>query len=171
MPDHIDSESIIRHSVARATEEAVVPWALASAQYPLDHKVVQNNATVILVEAISSFSLNARRLLEVIPDRPNIQLAQSRWKWVPKTDGELVTNLWDALNRVIHARKLEVGWEVLPPRVSVIDNGAIVVPYIQAETDRRALAFIDPFSLAHAFLYTVLPLLSNRNAAVGGRPN
>jgi hypothetical protein len=34
----------------------------------------------------------------------------------------------------------------------------VVIPYIQSETDRRELAFIDPFALAHAYLYEVYPL-------------
>ncbi len=134
MAERIEAESIIRHSTGRATEEAVVLWALASAQYPVDHRVIQDRATVILVDSVSSFSLNARRVLEGIPDRHQIQLAQPRWKWVPKTNGELVTSLWDALNRIIHARKLDVGWEALPDSESVIAKGAIVIPYIQAQT-------------------------------------
>lgn len=76
-------------------------------------------------------------------------------------------DLRDSLNRVIHARKLEVGWEELPSDASAIAAGAIVVPYIQAETDRRALAFIDPFAQAHAFLYHALPLLESRFRTTG----
>lgn len=52
-----------------------------------------------------------------------------------------------------------MGFERLPDNASVIDGGAIVVPYIQAETDRKELAFIDPFSLSHAYLNGVLPAL------------
>ena len=172
MAERIEMETIIRHSKVRATEEAIVLWALASAQYPLDQRLIQDQATVMMVEAISTFSLNARRAFEVAPERPLIELKQPRWKWVPKTSGAVVANLWDAVNRIIHARKLEVGWEAVPTNASVIAAGAIVIPYVQAETDRRALAFIDPFALAHAFLYEALPLLeSYSNAAAGGRPN
>jgi len=70
MSNHVGTESIVRHSLARPPRKPLWLWALASAQYTLDHKVVQDNATAVLVEAVSSFSLNARRLLEVIPDRP-----------------------------------------------------------------------------------------------------
>jgi hypothetical protein len=42
-------------------------------------------------------------------------------------------------------KKLDVGWETLPENASVIPVGAIIIPYVQAETDRRPLAFIDPF--------------------------
>ena len=70
-----------------------------------------------------------------------------------------MVELWDAMNRIIHARKLDVGWETVPSEVAVIAGGAIVVPYVQAETDRREYTFIDPFAMAHAFLYKALALL------------
>lgn len=65
----------------------------------------------------------------------------------------------DALNRIIHAQQLQVGFEELPAKISVIDGGALVVPYVKASTDRKKLAFIDPFALSHAFLYRALPKL------------
>jgi hypothetical protein len=64
-----------------------------------------------------------------------------------------------------------VGWEILPSNASVIAGGAIVIPYVQAETDRRALAFIDPFALAHSFLYKALPALDSFTTAGDRRPN
>ncbi|MCY7307463.1 MAG: hypothetical protein LH632_15210, partial [Rhodoferax sp.] len=103
--------------------------------------------------------LNARRALEVLPPSEKFPLVQPRWQWVPRSDGEVVNNLWDALNRIIHAQKLEVGFEQLPPQASVIDGGALVVPYVRAATDRKKLAFIDPFALAYAFLYGAYPKL------------
>ena len=37
---------------------------------------------------------------------------------MPRSDGEVVvSNLRDALNRIIHAQKLVVGFEQLPPQV------------------------------------------------------
>jgi hypothetical protein len=154
----IQRESIVQHSLPRATEETVIIWALASAQYPLDHRVIQEKATVMLIEAVSSFAINARRALESVAGRSGLDLIQPRRHWVPK-EGEVVKDLWDALNRVIHAKKLDVGWEGIPSNISVIAGGAVVVPYVQAETDRRALAFIDPFAMAHAFLYNALATL------------
>jgi len=38
-------------------------------------------------------------------------------------------------------------------------EGALVVPYVRAATDRKKLAFIDPFALSHAFLYGAYPQL------------
>jgi hypothetical protein len=161
--DGIPEETIVSHSRVRATEEAVIIWALASAQYPIDHRIIQGNATVLLIEAVSSFAINARRAIESLAGPSEINLVQPRWQWLPEKEGEVVRDLWDALNRVIHAKRLDVGWERIPSNISVISGGAIVVPYIQAETDRRALAFIDPFAMAHAFLYNALPTLNSRH--------
>ena len=153
-------EGITRHSLNRAADEAVQLWALASAQYPKQHGLVVKVATTSIIEVVSSFALNARRALEALPTSEKFPLAQPRWKWVPRSDGEVVvSNLRDALNRIIHAQKLVVGFEQLPPQESVIDGGALVVPYIQAATDRKKLAFIDPFALSHAFLYGAYPKL------------
>src|SRR5947207_248805 len=58
-----------------------------------------------------------------------------------------------ALNHIVHARVLEVGVEPLPADSSVTDGGAVVIPYVLAETDQRKKAYIDPFALAHAFFY------------------
>jgi len=152
-------EPITHHSVARAADEAVKLWALASAQYPKRHGLILDVATASIIETVSAFALNARRALEVLPPAQKFQLTQPRWQWTPKSDGEMVRDLWDALNRIIHAQKLDVGFEELPQNVAVIAEGALVVPYVRAATDRKKLAFIDPFALSHAFLYGAFPLL------------
>ncbi len=150
-------EQITLHSIEKASEEAVKLWALSSTQYPFQNRLIQDNANATIIEVLSSFALNARRAMEVLPPKVKYSLTAARWKWEPIKKGEKVVGLWDALNRVIHAQKLYVGFERLPESVSIIDGGAIIVPYIQAETDRKELAFIDPFALSHAYLYEVLP--------------
>lgn len=152
-------EPVTEHSLHRAADEAVRLWALASAQYPKSHPLIIQVATTAFVEVVSTFALNARRALEVLPPGVKFPLAQPRWNWAPKSDGELVKDLRDALNRIIHAQQLQVGFEELPAKVAVIDGGALVVPYVRAATDRKKLAFIDPFALSHAFLYGALPRL------------
>ncbi|MCI0625078.1 MAG: hypothetical protein L0387_26120 [Acidobacteria bacterium] len=152
-------EEITLHSIERASEEAVKLWSLSSAQYPFRNRLIQEHANATIIEVISSFALNARRAMEVLPPKVKYPLNAARWKWKPTAKGEKVADLWDSLNRIIHAQKLHVGFERLPDSRSVIDGGAIIVPYVRAETDRKELAFIDPFSLAHAFLYGALPAL------------
>jgi len=150
---------ITQHSVTRAADEAVKLWALASAQYPKQHGLILDLATANIIETVSAFALNARRALEVLPAGQKFQLTQPRWQWAPRNDSEVVSDLWDALNRIIHAQKLDVGFEELPREVAVMAEGALVVPYVRAATDRKKLAFIDPFALSHAFLYGAYPQL------------
>ena len=47
----------------------------------------------------------------------------------------------------------------MPDQASWITPDSVAVPYVQAETDRKELSFIDPFAMAHAFLYQALPAL------------
>lgn len=152
-------ENIAIHSIHRASEEAVTLWSFASTQFPLNNRLIQQYADTAIIEVVSSFALNARRAMEILPPKVKYPLGAGRWEWRPKNDGEKVADLWDALNRIIHARKLHIGFELLPEKIAVIPDGAIVVPYIQAQTDRKELAFIDPFSLSHTFLYAALPAL------------
>ncbi|HQV93700.1 MAG TPA: hypothetical protein PLA27_04460 [Anaerolineales bacterium] len=146
-------EVITQHSLNRATDEAVRLWALASAQHPAQRHLILDVVAASVIEATSNFALNARRAMEILPRNDKFPLVQHRWNWAPTVQGEMVQDLWDALNRIIHAKKLRVGFEKLPSKISVIEGGAVVVPYIQAATDRKELAFIDLFALAHAYLY------------------
>lgn len=154
-------EPVTQHSLDRAADEAVRLWALASSQYPKGHPLILQVATTAIVEVVSTFALNARRALEVLPPNVKFPLAQQRWQWVPSSEGEQVRDLWEALNRIIHAQKLQIGFEQLPEQLAVIDGGALVVPYVKAATDRKKLAFIDPFALSHAFLYGAFPRLAD----------
>jgi len=147
------------HSLHRATDEAVSLWAYASAQYPKKHALLLDAATVRILESVSSFALNARRAMEVLPPKMAFALSQPRWHWEASAHGELVADLRDACNRIVHAQELQVGFEEHPQPGSFFPEGSLVVPYVRAATDRRKLAFIDPFALAHAFLYGALPEL------------
>ena len=158
-------EAVTEHSAERATEEAVKIWSFASAQYLIrDGAIIQARLEFMVVESVSAFAFNARRAMEVLNHDQEFRLLQPRYEWKPTVEGEVVGNLWDALNRIIHSRKLTVGFEQLPPKVSVMAGGAYVVPYLRAETDRRRLAFVDAFALSHCFLHDVLPLLHVKRA-------
>ncbi len=159
-------EDITKHSVERATDGAVRLWSFASASYPIqDGVVIQARLEYMVVESASAFSLSARRAMEVLNDL-EFKLRQPRYEWQPTVDGEVVGNLRDARNRIIHSRKMTVGFEPLPEKMTVISGGAYIVPYIRVETDRRKLAVVDTFSLSHCFLYDVLPaLLARREKA------
>lgn len=150
-------ETVTAHSLQRASEQAVLLWSLASAQFPKENHLVLNLATAEIIEITGAFALNARRTIESLPSNQKFPLVQPRWNWKAITPESHVKDLWDALNRIIHAKKLQVGFELVPEALSAMVGGAVVVPYIKAQTDRKELSFIDPFAMAHAFLYGVLP--------------
>ena len=81
----------------------------------------------------------------------DVSARATSWNWT--ADEPLLGDLKDALNRIIHAQVLKVGFETLPENVTVIDGDAVVIPYEMVETDHKKLSFVDPFSIAHAFLY------------------
>ena len=154
-------QSITAHSADKAADEAVRLWALASTQFPSRHDQILEAAQVALIDVISSFALHARRAMEVLTVSDKFALKQPRWNWSAGPGEETVTDLRDALNRIVHAKELHVRFVVLPADLSVIEGGAVVVPFVKARTDRKALACIDPFALAHAYMYAVLPRLAS----------
>lgn len=156
-------ENVTRHSLLRAADEAVILWSLSSTQYPIDHKPLLDLTATLVIETISNFALNARRAMELLPVKEKFHLSQPRYLWKPTDNGEVVTDLRDALNRIVHAKKLNVGFLGFPAELSNIEGGAIVIPYVKAETDRRSEAYIDPFAISHAFLYFVYPKLQDFN--------
>ena len=152
-------EAVIKHSIERATDEAVKLWSFASAQYPIQNgAIIQTRIEYMVVESASAFSFNARRAMEILPRDQEFKLLQPRYEWKPIGKGEVVANLWDALNRIIHSRKMEIGFEHFPDD-STMMAGAYVIPYLKAETDQRKTAFVDIFALSHCFIYAVRPAL------------
>ena len=156
------AQYITIHSFSKAADEAVRLWAYASAHYPKSHQILLDHATRDIVDVISSFSLNARRAMEILPVSLVFTLKQPRWRWDPGQHGELLTDFRQACNRIIHARELFVGFEDFPHSDAFINDGTLIVPYVRAATDRFDLVFIDPFSMAYSFMYEVLPALLDR---------
>ena len=97
-------EPIHHHSLTRATEWAAALWALASNQVPKRNELLLQHACRQMFEQLTTFAINARRVLEHRPSKAKIVLDARRWTWEPTTDKPLVASLWDALIFVIHAR-------------------------------------------------------------------
>jgi hypothetical protein len=153
-------EVITRHSFDRAATCATRLWSLSSTQFPKRNAVILKYASGEMIENISSFALNARRVLEAMPHTLKFRLEASRWQTDPTAGHPVVQDFRDALNRIVHALSLQVGFEQLPTEVSIIDGGTLVIPYVFATTDRKEKSYIDPFSLAHAFFYQLYPEFS-----------
>jgi hypothetical protein len=152
-------EYVTTRSLSNATDEAARLWAFSCAHYPKSHKILLDHATRDIIDVVSSFALNARRSMEILPATRSFTLNQPRWHWEPGHHGELLTDFRQACNRIIHARQLFVGFEDLRDSDAFIKDGTVIVPYVRAATDRFDLVFIDPFAMAYSFLYEVLPVL------------
>ncbi len=152
-------EVITYHSIQQASRAASVIWSIASTQYPEQNELLLNTITAELISQLDSFALNARRAVERLPKGEAIELDTPRWNWEPTNEMPVATIFNGALNHIIHAVSLEIGFERLPADLSVIDGVALVIPYFHAETDHRKKTFIDPFALSHAYFYKVLPRL------------
>jgi len=151
---------ITKESIIKASTEAVKLWALSSSQYPSDNRLIQLEAKSTMIEVISSFALNARRTMEVLPKNCKYFLIAKRWNWEPTTAKNVILDLWESLNFIVHAQDLQIGFERLPQSTSIIQGGAICIPYILAKTDRKELSYVDPFAMSHAYLYQVMPLFT-----------
>lgn len=102
--------------------------------------------------------------MEVLPKNSKYLLKEAWWNWEPTTSKNKISDLWESLNFIIHAQDLQVGFEKLPENTSIIQNGAICIPYLLAKTDRKELSYVDPFAISHAYLYQVMPqLYKSRN--------
>lgn len=149
-----DREYVVGQSHRRSLELAVRLWALSSTQYPMRHQPMLDQAADSIVDTATHLAVVTRRLLDQDGlAGAKFHLATPRWTWAPTTTEAVVHDLRDAVNRIIHADRLQVGFESLPEELSVIDGGALVVPYLKVRTDHRPLSFIDPFAMAHAILY------------------
>ena len=113
-----------------------------------------------IVDALSMFAISARRAMETMEGNNKFSLVEKRWEWEPTNGGEKVCDFGEALNRIIHARTMEVGFIEVPRHISLIEAGAICVPFVRAATDRLPDAFIDLFALSYGYLFEVVPELS-----------
>ncbi len=105
-------EAIVQHSVDRATDEAIRLWSMANAQYPSTWEPdIRVRLAHMIIERASIFALNARRAMEGLSDKRQFKLNQSWYDWKPIAKGDIVEDFVEALNRIIHARVLKVGYE------------------------------------------------------------
>jgi hypothetical protein len=148
---------IVRLSLDRASASAVRIWAMASAQYPERHGELCARLQATVVDDVSTFAVNGRRVIEWLGNT-KFQLVQRRWDWGHDNNPDEVSELKQALDRVLHARSLNVALVRLPLDQSVISGGAVVIPFLEIGTDWRTPALVDLFAMAHSFLYDVAPL-------------
>lgn len=147
--------SILQNSFDIAKDSAVEIWSLVGAQY-LNNSDVLHPVELKVQTSISTFSLNARRVLESFDKSTKFGLTKKCWSPSGNIhDGKVEKDLWNALNLIVHANSFEVVFEHLPDHLSYISEDNKVVSYVQISTDRRSGIYVDPFSMAYSFLSEV----------------
>ena len=63
----------------------------------------------------------------------------------------LESDLWKALNGIIHARKLDIHFYDSPDRVFTAEGNVVALHFVY-ETDRYPTTYVDIFGVAWAFL-------------------
>lgn len=132
-------------------------WALGSAPFPFKTstaRILQNHIDWLVTETAIDFAIHVRRILDNSAVRTRFTLNEQFRHW---TEHRLprVTDLREALNRIVHAKEFEAGFLPLPADAARIRGGAIAVTYLRTRTEQREEADIDVFSLA-SFFHQVL---------------
>jgi len=156
-------------ALLQAEAAAARLWAFGSAPFPLANgAIIQGHIEQAVTDTAIAFAIHVRRLLDNRKIRTQFTLDEPFWHWSAKGGLTKVTQLRDALNRIVHATDFKVGFERLPDGTAKIEGGAISVLYLKTKTDQREDALIDVFALASCFFHQVLPALRPPSATNPG---
>ena len=135
-------------TMARAAAErnAIDLLAYSSAVFPDE---VKDLVSVKLIEIGVAFAVNARRCFEV--DGQPAEITAKRWNYTMNVKKNVETDLWKALNGIIHARNLRIHFVESPQGVFEASGNSLALHFIY-ETDRYAETYVDLFGLAWTFL-------------------
>ena len=141
-------KAILLASKDTATKRAADLLAYGSSIFPHNEGVL-NIATARLLDLGVEFAVSARRCFEV--DGSKVEILAQRFHYEIKDGVLMETNLWKALNGLIHARSLDVHFAASPNKVFIDDGNVVALHYIY-ETDRYPRTYVDIFGMAWAFL-------------------
>jgi len=135
----------------RAVKEAIAISAFAGTTWPAGNEVFLKAAMEQLLDHVASFALHARRHLEITGTK-GIQIVDSRWKFASGVENfALETDLWVVINKILHARNLQV---VTWNRDSSLFTslGDRVVTHLEIQSDRGDAFYVCPFGMVYAYL-------------------
>ncbi|MDD9992023.1 MAG: hypothetical protein OXP75_09480 [Rhodospirillales bacterium] len=152
---------VAKQTITRATDDAIRLWALASGEYPLDHKPMTRRVQELVSGAVGGLAVDARRCLESLPPDRAFTLRRTRWRWKRRGRRKhaLPKDFREVLDRILDAARIEVQCPTLPESESVLDEPGFTVLYLRVRSDGGETALIDVFALSHCFLTQVLPAL------------
>jgi hypothetical protein len=83
-------------------------------------------------------------------------VALTRYRFTPGYGVDLLPDYHEALNRLVHARELAIGYAVWEGEKVFLAHENLSVSYIKITTDRLPTAYVSVFGLATCFLNDVL---------------
>lgn len=141
---------------ATAFEHAVAICAYASSQYFPNEEIIDEVQKQFL-DRVIAFAINARRTLE-ITDIRQTTIDVARWKSVvPIDDLNIESNLWNALNKIVHSRHLQVFIFERPSTFVTQVGHEWILTYLEIQSDRGDKVHVDPFGMAFTFIDDLTP--------------
>ena len=137
---------VLSMSRTEAQRNAIDLLAYSSTVFPED---VHDLASAKLLEIGVAFAVNARRCFEV--DGQPAEILARRWNYSMSGSQKIETNLWRALNGIIHARNLRIHFADSPQTVFSSSRNSVALHFVY-ETDRYPETHVDLFGLAWTFL-------------------
>lgn len=156
---------VAKQTIARAADDAIRLWALASAEYPLDHKPMTRRVKALVRETLCSFAVDARNCLDSLPPDLAFTLRRTRWNWKPsgRVRDAVPNDFREVLDRILDAARIELHFPTIAESDSVLEKPGFAVMFLRVHSDEGETALIDVFALSHCFLTQVLPeLLAER---------
>ena len=136
--------AVLAMARAAAERNAIDLLAYSSTVFPDGAKDL---VSVKLIEIGVAFAVNARRCFEV--DGQPVEITAKRWNYTMNEIQNIETDLWRALNGLIHA--LRVHFVESPQGVFEASGNALALHFVY-ETDRYSETYVDLFGLAWTFL-------------------
>jgi hypothetical protein len=120
--------------------------------WPPDEIFVKK-VVIQVIERTTSFAIHARRATEIL-NRRNIKIAGSRWS---QSNGpELESDFWVIVNKILHARNVEV--VTFDHGTTMFTNlGDRIVTHIEVQSDRGDSICFCGYGLAYAYLSQIAP--------------
>jgi hypothetical protein len=147
----IDGELAIEVARKSAFRDAIRLSALAYASYFPNDQII-SEAERQIVDCLGSFAINARRTLELL-DIQGVRIEGGRWKFKDAVkDLNEATDLRDTVNKIVHARMLQVFVFQKETNVFLDAGHEWVFTYAAIRSDRGPTVHVNPVGLAYSFL-------------------
>lgn len=141
-------KAILIHARNTAQKSATDLLAYGSTVFPRSDGIL-NLATGRLIELGVEFAVSARRCFEI--DGSKVVIDARRFQYKLNDNIRLETDLWKALNGLIHARNLDVHFSDFSEEIFVNDKNVVALHFVY-ETDKYPKTYVDIFGMAWAFL-------------------